>query len=128
MVDTVQESSETSFPLAECPRLRPIDIIQTQTGGRRVVWLRDPTDPSIQPIALSDGAIDVLMLLDGSRTLPQLSLALQLRGARIPERELLGFLPALSQARFLGGPDAAPRSGQRKPAFRPTPCHARCAR
>src|SRR6266700_1760176 len=117
MVDTVQESSETSFPLAEYPRLRPIDIIQTQTGGRRVVWLRDTTDPSIQPIALSDGAIDVLMLLDGSRTLPQLSLALQLRGARIAERELFGFLARLDQAGFLEGPRATRRFEQRKTAF-----------
>jgi MEMO1 family protein len=119
MVDTA--SSNASFPLAEHPRLRPIDIIHTQSSGRRVFWLRDTTDPTIQPIAVSDGAIDVLTLLDGSRTLPQLIVALELRGARIQERELRGFLTHLDRAGFLEGPRATHRFDQRKAAFLANP-------
>jgi AmmeMemoRadiSam system protein B len=79
--------------------------------------LRDPVDPSINPIVVSDGAADVLLLLDGSRTLPQLSNTLLLRGATITESHLRTFLGRLDEAGFLEGPRAMHRAEQRKAQF-----------
>src|SRR5258707_2693231 len=116
MVDLAPD--ETSFPLAEHPRLRPIEIFPIQDRGRRSLVLRDPADPKISPIAVSDGAADVLMLLDGQRTLAELSSALLLRGASITQSQLHSFLSRLHERGFLEGPRAAAQSGIRPAADR----------
>ena len=69
MVDLAPD--QTDFPLAEHPRLRPIEVFPLHERGRRSLVLRDPADPKISPIVISDGAADVLMLLDGQRTLAE---------------------------------------------------------
>jgi AmmeMemoRadiSam system protein B len=115
MVDLAPE--ETSFPLAEYPRLRPIEIFPIQERGRRSLVLRDPADPKISPVAVSDGAADVLMLLDGQRTLSELSSALLLRGASITQSQLHSFLSRLDEGGFLEGPRAEHRFAQRRAAF-----------
>src|SRR5690242_11583867 len=116
MVDTAPEQSP-SFPLAEFPRLRPIEVFPIQDRGRRSLVLRDPSDPTISPIVLSDGAAEVLVLLDGRRTLSQLASALLLRGASITEGQLHTFLNRLDEAGFLEGPRARHRLEQRKAQF-----------
>src|SRR5712692_6119062 len=115
MVDLAPE--ETSFPLAEHPRLRPIEIFPIEDRGRRSLVLRDPADPKISPIAVSDGAADVLMLLDGQRTLAELANALLLRGALITPGQLRSFLSRLDAGGFLEGPRAEHRFEQRRSAF-----------
>jgi len=115
MVDLAPEG--TSFPLAEHPRLRPIEIFPIQDRGRRALVLRDPADPHISPIVVADGAADVLMLLDGQRTLAELSTALLLRGAAITHSQLLSFLYRLDEGGFLEGPRAAHRFQQRRSEF-----------
>lgn len=79
------------FPLAEHPRLRAIEVFPMQEGGRRNLVLRDPADPNISPILLPVGAADILAMLDGQRTLPQLASALLLRGGTISESQLRSF-------------------------------------
>jgi AmmeMemoRadiSam system protein B len=106
-----------TFPLADHPRLRPIEVFPVQERGRRSVVLRDPADPTISPIVLSDGAIQVLMLLDGQRTLGELNSALALRGATISYQQLTAFLKQLDEAGFLEGPRATQRFEQRRTAF-----------
>src|SRR5262249_46725602 len=81
-----------NFPLAEHPRLRPIEVFPIEDRGERCLVLRDPSDPEVRPIVLSDGAAEVLMLLDGERTLDGLSAALQLRGASISTNQIRTFL------------------------------------
>jgi AmmeMemoRadiSam system protein B len=115
MVELAPDSP--SFPLAEFPRLRSIEIFPTNDRSRRGFVLRDPADPSINPIVVSDGAAEVLVLLDGSRTVPQLSTALLLRGASITENQLRSFLYRLDEAGFLEGPRATFRAEQRKADF-----------
>src|SRR5437773_11483326 len=122
MVDLAPEA--TSFPLAEHPRLRPIEIFPIQDRGRRALVLRDPGDPQISPVAISDGAADVLLLLDGQRTLTELSSALLLRGASITQSQLRGFLCRLDEGGFLEGPRAEHRFEQRRAAFRAQPARA----
>src|ERR1700730_12439962 len=109
-------SAPASFPLAEHPRLRAIEVFPMQERGRRNLVLRDPADPNISPIALSAGAADILALLDGQRTLPQLKSALLLRGA-ITEGQLRSFLTQLDEAGFLEGPRAQHRFEQRRAGF-----------
>jgi MEMO1 family protein len=107
----------TNFPLAEHPKLRPIEVIPVQDGQRRTLWLRDPSDADLTPLAVSDGAIPVLSMLDGRRTLGGISAALALRGASITETQLRTFLQRLDEAGFLQGPRATYRRTQRHAAF-----------
>jgi AmmeMemoRadiSam system protein B len=113
--------ADPRFPLAERPRLRPIEVIPVQEGGKRSFWLRDPSDTTIQPIAVSDGAIQVLSLVDGERTLGELATALSLRGASISHAQLTSFLERLDEAGFLEGPRATHRFEERRAAFMAQP-------
>ena len=112
MVDLAPD--ETGFPLAEHPRLRPIEVFPIQDRGRRALVLRDPADPQISPIVVSDGAGDVLMLLDGQRNLAELSSALLLRGTAITHSQLRSFVSRLDEGGFLEGPRAEHRLEQRR--------------
>jgi AmmeMemoRadiSam system protein B len=116
MLDSTAEA--TSFPLADYPRLRNIEVFPAVSDrGQRSLVLRDPSDPHINPIVVSDGAADVLMLLDGSRTMQQLAIALQLRGGTLTESQLRGFLGRLDEAGYLEGQRATHRFEQRKSQF-----------
>jgi MEMO1 family protein len=106
-----------SFPLAEHPKLRPVEVVPIQDRGRRSVVLRDPSDPSLSPLMLSDGAVQILMLLDGHRTIRELGTALLLRGASITESQLKSFLVRLDEGGYLEGPRAVYRLDERRAAF-----------
>jgi MEMO1 family protein len=106
-----------AFPLADRPRLRPVEVIPVQEAGRRTIWLRDPADPSIKPVALSDGAIHVLSLLDGQRTVSEVMRSVSLRGGNISRTQLTSFLTQLDEAGYLEGPRATYRFEQRHAAF-----------
>jgi MEMO1 family protein len=107
-----------SFPLADRPRLRPIEVIPRQDRGRRSFVLRDPSDASINPLTVSDGAAQILALLaDGRRTVAELSSALVLRGVVITESQLRTFLTQLDEGGYLEGPRAAYRLEQRRSKF-----------
>jgi AmmeMemoRadiSam system protein B len=115
MVD-VQPASAT-FHLAEHPRLRAVELFPIQDRGRRALVLRDPADPNITPLVVSDSAADVLVLLDGQRTIAELSSAPLLRGATITEPQLRQFLTRLDESGFLEGPRAQDRFERRRAAF-----------
>jgi MEMO1 family protein len=107
-----------TFPLANRPRLRPIEIFPRQDRGRREFLLRDPSDTTLSPLVVSEGGGEVLaMLADGRRTLPELSSALALRGVPITETQLRTFLTRLDEGGYLEGPRAAYRFEQRRSKF-----------
>ena len=110
---------DPTFPLALYPRLRPIEVFPIQTGAARPsIVLRDPSDPTINPLVVSDGAVEVLKLLfEGQRTLPGMLAALQLRGSAMTHGQLEAFLTRLDEAGFLEGPRAEDRLAQRKAHF-----------
>jgi len=113
----VGPSLVTGFPLAKCPKLRAVEVFPIQDRGRRSVVLRDPSDPSLSPLVLSDGAVQVLMLLDGQRTVGELTNALLLRGASISHSQLESFLIRLDEGGYLEGPRATHRFDQRRAEF-----------
>jgi MEMO1 family protein len=117
MVETATDGDSASFPLAEHPRLRPIEVFPVQGRGGRNLALRDPADPQIKPIVVSEEAANVLALLDGQRTLKEMANRLLLTGARISESELRTFLTDLDQAGFLEGPRAEQRLARRRSEF-----------
>ena len=112
---------ELSFPLDEHPRLRPIEIFPVDENGERCLVIRDPADPAIAPIAVSDGAVELLALLDGQRTIDAIAAALQLRGARINSGQVRSFLERLDAAGYLEGPRSRYRLEQRRADFRARP-------
>jgi MEMO1 family protein len=117
-------AGQTSFPIAEFPRLRPVEIFPIEDRGQRCLVVRDPADPELRPIVLSDGAGAVLMLLDGQRTLDGLSAALRLRGAAIAPGQVRAFLERLDEAGFLEGARAEHRLRERQDRFRATATRA----
>ncbi|MDQ6670099.1 MAG: AmmeMemoRadiSam system protein B [Chloroflexota bacterium] len=116
MVDAPVEGP-ASFPLAEHPRLGAIEVFPSQDRRRRSLVLRDPADPNVKPIMVSEGAGAVLALLDGQRTLQEVSSALLLRGGTITPGQLRSFLTQLDEAGFLEGPRAEYRFQQRQATF-----------
>ena len=112
---------QSSFPLAERPRLRPIEVFPITDAGQRCLVLRDPGDPGLRPIVLTDGAAPILMLLDGQRSVSELVTALSLRGAQISPSQLRAFLERLDEAGFLDGPRAQHREAERVASFRAKP-------
>ena len=113
--------TDAAFPLAERPRLRPIEVFPIEDRGQRALVLRDPADPGLKPVVVSDGAAQVLGLLDGRRTVPELAATLSLRGAILSQQQLREFLEHLDRAGFLHGPRAEDRHRQRVEAFRAQP-------
>jgi MEMO1 family protein len=122
VVATVDEG--LSFPLADRPRLRPVEVFPVHERGRRSLVLRDPADPRVNPIVVADGAAEVLTLLDGQRTPSELVTALLLRGATVTHSQLTAFLSRLDEAGFLDGPRAEHRFAERKMAFLADPMRA----
>lgn len=110
-----------SFPLAERPRLRPIEIFPIDDRGQRCLVLRDPGDPELRPMVVLDGAAQVLMLLDGQRSVDAVLAALKLRGAAMSADQVRGFLSRLDEAGFLEGPRAEHRLQERLARFRSAP-------
>jgi AmmeMemoRadiSam system protein B len=113
---------ELGFPLAEYPKLRPIEVFPIQDRGQRCLVLRDPSDTELKPIVLSDAAGEILMLLyEGKRTIEGISAALQLRGVAMSPSQLRGLLQRLDQAGYLEGPRADFRVNDRLTRFRAQP-------
>ena len=109
---------DATFPLADRPRLRAVEVIPVQiTGNGRGVWLRDPADPEIQPLSVSAAGVEVLMLLDGRRTIDDIAAGLALRGVSIGEPQVRDFLARLDEGGFLEGARFQYRLEQRKAAF-----------
>ncbi len=114
-------SEPVTFPLEERPRLRSVEAFPFEDGGQRYVMLRDPTDPDVSPVVVSDGALHLLALLDGERTLEGLHAALQLRGAAVTPGEIQAFLEQLDEAGLLEGPRARHHRERKTERFRASP-------
>jgi MEMO1 family protein len=125
MVD-VEPAETAAFPLDEHPSLRPVEVevVPGRGGEQRLVVLRDPSDHDLAPVVLSDGALEVLSLLDGERTVDMLAAALALRGASLTASQVRAFLEQLDRAGYLEGPRARHRLERRRAEFRARPLRA----
>ncbi|HEV7664430.1 MAG TPA: AmmeMemoRadiSam system protein B [Chloroflexota bacterium] len=119
MVDIAPD--RVGFPLAERPRLRPVEVFPTRHQGQRGLVLRDTTDRDLAPMFISDGTVPALELLDGRRTIPDIVQALSLRGMPMTESQLRTLLTRLDEAGYLEGARAVRRLAQRTAAFREAP-------
>jgi AmmeMemoRadiSam system protein B len=112
----LEADTPVDFPLSEHPKLRLVEAIPVRDHGQYGMWVRDPSDPSLSPLMLSDGAVQILRVLDGQRTIAELSAALLL-----PESQLRGFLQRVDEGGYLEGPRATHRVAARKAAFQALP-------
>ncbi len=109
------------FPLHDRPRLRPVEAFPLEEDGQRYLMLRDPSDPEIEPIVVSDGAVELLALLDGERTIQTLEALLTLRGSSVTASQVRAFLEQLDAAGYLEGPRADHRGRRKLEAFHANP-------
>lgn len=108
---------ESSFPLAERPRLRPVDASPLHYQGQPGLILRDTSDRDLAPLFVSRDAVRILELLDGNRSLAAIARAAALRGVPASEAHVRQLLTQLDRAGYLEGPRAAFRHQQRRDAF-----------
>ncbi len=109
------------FPLEERPRLRPVEAFPIEEDGQRYLLLRDPSDSDVEPIVVSDGAVELLSLLDGERSIEGLHTTLVLRGASIGAADVRSFLEQLDLAGYLEGPRAQHRRRRKLDRFHANP-------
>jgi AmmeMemoRadiSam system protein B len=116
MVEVAPEG--VSFPLAESPRLRPVEVFPIEDRlGRRAFVLRDPADRELAPLMIASDEVEALALLDGRRTISDLVSALILRGRTTSESRVRAVLTRVDEAGYLEGQRAEHRYSQRQAAF-----------
>lgn len=98
-----------------------MEVFPAQEGQQRFVVLRDPCDPEVDPIALGNGAAEILALMDGQRSVAAIHAALQMRGVSMSLAEVTEFMQRLDAAGYLEGPRARRRLEQRQASFRTHP-------
>lgn len=95
-------SVEGARGLPERPRIRPVEAIPFEHEGRRLIALRDPLDMTPQPMGIEAGAAPALALMDGSRTVPEIRVAVALQyGMQTTDRALYQVVRALDDALLL---------------------------
>lgn len=114
---SARPTNEPSFPLAEYPRLRPVDAYPTRHQGQAGLVLRDTSDRDLPPLFISQDAVRIIQLLDGKRTLAAIGHAAALRGLPVTESHVRQLLTQLDQAGYLEGPRAQQRLEERRAAF-----------
>jgi AmmeMemoRadiSam system protein B len=103
------------------PRLRlaAIDLFPVEERGRQLFCLRDRTEPEALPLILSEGALLLASLLDGTRTFEGVRAAFLLQtGSPLVDHELTSFLTRLERANLLESDRYRERLEQRVRSFR----------
>src|SRR4051794_32267604 len=106
MVGVAHDHVGSPYPLAERPRLRPVETFPTRHLGQRGLVLRDPSDRDLAPLFLSEDAVRALEGLNGRRTVGELAANLALRGIPINQAQLRTLLIRVDEAGYLEGPRA----------------------
>ena len=83
-------------------RLEALDVFPVEDSGRKLFCMRDRTEPRAEPIFVSQGAVMLATLLDGTRTIGQVRAAFALRtGASLQDAEIQQFITTLDKANLL---------------------------
>jgi AmmeMemoRadiSam system protein B len=86
------------------PRLRPIEAFPAVVDGREVICLRDPSGLTGAVLAVPRPVVEILALLDGTRSIRDVQAELMRRqGALVPSEVLEGLVDALDRHLFLEG-------------------------
>lgn len=87
------------------PKLRPIEIIPFDEGGKKAFALRDPTGLAPQSLVVTPAVVFILQRLDGRHDLEAIRRDLvQVSGQPLPLAQLQSLIAGLDEARFLEGP------------------------
>ncbi|MGQ0614773.1 MAG: AmmeMemoRadiSam system protein B [Planctomycetaceae bacterium] len=111
--------------LSERPALRALDPRAVEVEGERRIALRDPEGYAPETALIHPGALPLLALLDGTRTLPELQEALAAPGApRLPLQQLRRLVEALDRCLLLDNPRFRAVRAERERSFLDAPRRA----
>lgn len=95
------------------PRLRGIQAHPVDYEGRRLIYLRDPSEVHHSPLLVTQEALALLSLMDGVRTLPDIISEAAIRWSLdVPVRELEDLIRTLDEALLLESPGYRARQDQ----------------
>ena len=104
-------------------KLRPLDVRPIVQNGQQAYWLRDPLSLSEHKAVVPALLAPLLMLCDGTRTVPALRASLAVRyGLPLSEAALLRILSALDDALLLDNERAQQAQADALAAYRAAPC------
>lgn len=109
-------SYATDTPL---PRVRNIEVIPIDQGGRRMFYVRDPLEIAPQPLVLGPAGMLVLSHLDGQRSIDQIldSLRSGVPGGDVRADDIRHVLNKLSESCYLDDHVAAARTARIREEF-----------
>lgn len=101
------------------PRLRPLDIVPVQQGGRQMVLLRDPSGLSPNQVMVSGTMLLILRMLDGEHTIREIQTALARQtGELVMSDQLQRIIQQLDDALLLDTPKLEAFRQQRLAEYR----------
>ncbi|MFN0074387.1 MAG: AmmeMemoRadiSam system protein B [Chloroflexota bacterium] len=100
------------------PRLRAVEVTPIQYQGRRIICLKDTSDPDTSQLAVSQEALALLSLMDGTRTVDDIvSDAVVRWSVHVSTRELHELITAADEAFLFDNARYAERRNLMREAF-----------
>lgn len=88
--------------MGDGPRLRAVEVFPVRVDGRDLVCLRDPTGLSESVLTMPPATLEILALLDGTRTVLDIQADLMRRhGTLVPRADIERLLATLDEHLFL---------------------------
>ncbi|MFN8524282.1 MAG: AmmeMemoRadiSam system protein B [Chloroflexota bacterium] len=108
------------------PRLRPsVDVARVQAQGRDLLCLFDRLDPELGQVLISPEALDLVALLDGSRSVSAVRAAYMLRtGESVTLEQVRELVQGLDEALLLEGPRFEAHEERQRAEYRSQPVRA----
>ncbi len=105
----------------ERPKLRPVEPLPVEVEGRTLVALNDPDRYCDETALLDPGALGLVALLDGTRTVPELYAWLEQNGAEVTLDGLQSLVDSLDGCLLLENARFLSAKRQREEAFAAAP-------
>ncbi|HEV8310181.1 MAG TPA: AmmeMemoRadiSam system protein B [Methylomirabilota bacterium] len=94
--------AEAAASLPETPRLRPVEAFPAVVDGQETICLRDPSGLTEAVLSVARPVVQILALLDGSRSLLDVQADIMRRhGELVPRAELEALVETLDRHLFL---------------------------
>jgi MEMO1 family protein len=96
-----------------------VEVIRVRAEGEDLFCLRDRLDPTSAPLVISQPALLLVSIFDGSRTLEAVRSAFLLQtGHELPRSDIRGFVARLDDAGFIDSASYRQRLERQQQAFR----------